>query len=882
MSKYGRGVYQIECKNTDKQTFNILPHQEKIMNYFVDKFSKEDFRGMLLYHVLGSGKTCTSVSIAIKLISEDKIDKVYIFSPGSLKTTWVEQYCKKCGVSKYTDKFIFITYNYNFFGSNKRKPQNDIIFTDKTLIIIDESHNFINSVKNEAKICTKLYRLILDCKSKILLLSGTPVYRDIAEFWFIASILKPNIFGKKVRYNSKREDIGCKQCIFTNHQDFRTMFEDGSKEKMNKLKEYIGDFISYFEGDETTLPKIIEHEPIKIHASKHQLISYCNTKITEDFFTNLILEKFRKTESKEKVKLLETLKIIANKKIFTRRISNCYYPSYLSCLKDTKQETDNPIEKLENEYKSTKKLLEETREFHDIMVQEILQRHYKIVLALRDLRNPIEKQYNETFTDKLTIEINNKDIEYLEKRIKDIEQNEMEKKQKQQEKNRILKMASKFGEQFEEIDILFNLKEAVRDLHYEYNIYKNLVDINFDNIDTVDFENIEQFYPYYEKSFSLYKILEYCNVIAKNAIKLNDENNDFVYEKLEWDENFIEMYDSYNLEWQKIEDSSKIFSFLNISEKQEKEGMTLIKYLRYKIKQYKENRTLSEKEKLIIEYAKKYFEENIKETNVEIINEYNFYYQKNQELDQELDQEIKYIDTREKEKYKYDIKEKFYNYGWICDQMLQNQELLQYCPKIIALILKIISQPGKKHVVYSFFKNKSGVILIKNLFEKCINKTILTFTGDQKPNERERILANFNSETNIRGNEFPVLLITDAGSEGINLLEVREYHILEYSPVYNKISQAIGRARRYGSHNRLPQDERTINVWYYWTVWPDNVVLKIPTLTINNDGNLVVKVEDFEGDEKMIDQILYEKGIESKRKIDIFLNILKESSIERN
>lgn len=922
-NKYGGGIYDIKCgRKENKENFIRLPHQEKILNYYKDNFDNPDFRGMLLYHVLGSGKTCTSISIAVELIKQNKINKVYIFSPGSLRSTWVEQYCKKCGILEYIDNFIFVTYNYNFFGNKRRAPKHPIVFTDQTLIIIDETHNFINSVKNEAKVCTKLYTLILNCNSKILLLSGTPVYRDIAEFWFIGSILKPKIFGKRIRYekldNGKRgKDIGCKDCKYTDHKQFREQFDYMNENQISEtgleLKEDIKSFISYFEGDETKLPKIIEHPPIMVDASKPQLTWYCKNLEIENFLTMLDLNKYKETESKERIKFLETLKIIANKNIFTRRIVNCYYPSYLACLKDIKADGD-PIKKLIQEDKESKELFEETNTFQKVLYQEIVQRRFKILLAMRDFKKPFEEQYNEESNEKLVIEVDDKDnIDYLKKLINDIDNDgSLNEEQKHFEKAELLKANIKHGNNFDQLNMLNRLKEAMKEFQYEYNIQNIYKNIDLDKIDEQKFTSIKDVEPYYQKSFSLYKILQSIKTIINIIKNLVDESYNFGYREIKWKDDFEKSSEKYFLDWENIQNSKKVFDKLSIQYTKEekkylinakdKHGMTFKEYLDIKIEKYKAIKTTSEREKLLVDYAKKYFEENLSESDIDIVNEYKCYKGKcvteegeEEEEKQEKDpfDENDYPDIREKKKYTYNIEEKMYDYGWVCPELLNNQELLQYSPKIVSLILKIISEPGKKQVVYSFFKNKSGVILIKNLLEKCINtniinekdkKSILLFSGDQKQSERQEILDNFNSDKNIRGEKYPVMLITDAGSEGINLLEVREYHIPEYSPVYNKISQAIGRARRHGSHDRLPENERTINVWYYWTVWPSDVVVKIPTLNIGRQGNLVVKEKEYgsEGPETMIDALLYEKGQQSRQRIDGFLNILKQSSIERN
>ena len=57
-------------------------------------------------------------------------------------------------------------------------------------------------------------------------------------------------------------------------------------------------------------------------------------------------------------------------------------------------------------------------------------------------------------------------------------------------------------------------------------------------------------------------------------------------------------------------------------------------------------------------------------------------------------------------------------------------------------------------------------------------------------------------------------MITASGAEGISLKNVRYVHITEpyWHPV--RIEQVIGRARRICSHKNLPEQYRTVEVFY--------------------------------------------------------------------
>ena len=75
---------------------------------------------------------------------------------------------------------------------------------------------------------------------------------------------------------------------------------------------------------------------------------------------------------------------------------------------------------------------------------------------------------------------------------------------------------------------------------------------------------------------------------------------------------------------------------------------------------------------------------------------------------------------------------------------------------------------------------------------------------------------------NLRGELVRALMITKSGAEGIDLKNVREVHVLE--PFWHavRVRQVIGRAVRAGSHAALPPAERTVDTYVYLaTLTPD-------------------------------------------------------------
>jgi hypothetical protein len=114
--------------------------------------------------------------------------------------------------------------------------------------------------------------------------------------------------------------------------------------------------------------------------------------------------------------------------------------------------------------------------------------------------------------------------------------------------------------------------------------------------------------------------------------------------------------------------------------------------------------------------------------------------------------------------------------------------------------------------------------------------TFALYTGTESSEEKEIIRNIYNGDwdyvdsgirneiikshnNNNMGEIIKVLMITSSGSEGINLRNTRYVHIMEpyWHPV--RLEQVIGRARRICSHKNLPESLRTVEVFVYLMVF---------------------------------------------------------------
>ena len=96
------------------------------------------------------------------------------------------------------------------------------------------------------------------------------------------------------------------------------------------------------------------------------------------------------------------------------------------------------------------------------------------------------------------------------------------------------------------------------------------------------------------------------------------------------------------------------------------------------------------------------------------------------------------------------------------------------------------------------------------------------FTGDKQLSPDNRAELEALTTENEHGQRIKVVIISKAGSEGIDFKNVRQVHIMEPWYNMNRIEQIIGRAVRNCSHADLPFTERNVQLFLYGTLLPAN------------------------------------------------------------
>jgi hypothetical protein len=252
------------------------------------------------------------------------------------------------------------------------------------------------------------------------------------------------------------------------------------------------------------------------------------------------------------------------------------------------------------------------------------------------------------------------------------------------------------------------------------------------------------------------------------------------------------------------------------------------------------------------------------------------------------------------------------------NDFLSHEALQTYSPKFLN-ILENIQDPEYVglHLVYSQFrtiegigifslvldyngftrfkitKNTAGVWVIDIPDSQRGKPTYALYTGTESSEEKEIIRHIYNGEwddipqniaselkkianNNNTGEIIKVFMITSSGSEGINLRNTRYVHIMEpyWHPV--RTEQVIGRARRICSHKALPQALQTVEVFVYLMIFSPE--------QLNSDEAIELKRKDLSKSVPKVpltsDQFLYEIS-EIKANLTLQLtDAIKESAFD--
>lgn len=169
------------------------------------------------------------------------------------------------------------------------------------------------------------------------------------------------------------------------------------------------------------------------------------------------------------------------------------------------------------------------------------------------------------------------------------------------------------------------------------------------------------------------------------------------------------------------------------------------------------------------------------------------------------------------------------------------------------LVTHMKSDPNFRGVVYSNYLGSGLHPYSRALHAAGVPHTV--FTGQVSPKDRGRLVQDFNE------GRTPVMLVSSAGTEGLDLKGTKLIQALE--PHFNeeKIKQLVGRGARYRSHSHLPEAERSVKFERYVTAMPQR-------------GRLARAIF---GQPRSAEQYIFDRAQEKDRLSEQFQRVLREA-----
>jgi superfamily II DNA or RNA helicase len=216
-------------------------------------------------------------------------------------------------------------------------------------------------------------------------------------------------------------------------------------------------------------------------------------------------------------------------------------------------------------------------------------------------------------------------------------------------------------------------------------------------------------------------------------------------------------------------------------------------------------------------------------------------------------------------------------------------ELYDCSCKYMALIFNV-SKSEHVVMIYTFFITMEGLHMLK-IYLKYFGYSSFTnpkskdyyrygeITGEISKEDKEKTVKLEQNIDNLDGKLMKLIFFSGAGTEGIDLYNITQEHIIE--PFWNEsnIFQVIGRGIRMCSHKNLPMDKRHVDVYRYKSI-KHNVQSK------NIEINGKVKIEhELITDENLLKTVDYDIENRARSKnnlLESFLEPVREVAVDCN
>lgn len=302
-----------------------LQMPQEFLSQFINP--KTSYKGVLVYHRIGAGKTCAAVQVAEKW---KKVRKVKVVLPASLKGNFRNELRSMCGGNNYlkaseraklarldpsdkkykdiikeSDKRIdkyYTIYSYNKFVEYCQEGTMNL---RNSILIIDEVQNMVSET---GTFYTELKDLIDNSSDslRIVLLSATPMFDKPNEIALTMNLLK---LPKELPTGRDFEKLFMKRVMRRGRESVYTR-------NMDVFKKYIKGYVSYYRGAPPyTFPEM-RVRYVKCEMSRFQYNAYKS-----------VLKNEQKTVSKTELKKMNVNTLPNNFYLGTRFVSNVVFPN---------------------------------------------------------------------------------------------------------------------------------------------------------------------------------------------------------------------------------------------------------------------------------------------------------------------------------------------------------------------------------------------------------------------------------------------------------------------------------------------------------------------------------------------------------------------------
>lgn len=200
------------CSNKGS-AFELQAQQKFLKKYVVE----QEWKSLLLYHQIGSGKTCTSITVAEEFRKFNPDYKIKV----RLRTNFLDELLTPCANNIYSgDKENYDIMSFEKWKSSSAKEPKGLKswckeFTKNSLIIVDEVHNLIpqtyemkkwkelteehrmpKGTKSGASLLFKYMVINSHSSAKFLFMTATPVFNSINQLKELSEIMTPSYHVK--------------------------------------------------------------------------------------------------------------------------------------------------------------------------------------------------------------------------------------------------------------------------------------------------------------------------------------------------------------------------------------------------------------------------------------------------------------------------------------------------------------------------------------------------------------------------------------------------------------------------------------------------------------------------------------------------------------